>query len=944
MGEMSIVGDQFSGGGQRGPIPVERSSRLLAEASALLGDSLEYELTLTNVARLAVPELADWCSVDVLDERGLVKNIAVAHADPTKGGLAQELRRRYPEDPEAGGAVHRVLRDGEAELHPDIPESMLLEAARDREELELLRAVGMRSAMIVPLVARGRTLGAITLVAAGSGRRFGEDDFELAKQLAGRCAMALDNACLYREARGAESQFALLAEVGALLDSSLDYERTLREVVRVAVPRLADWCALHLLEGGSIRLAEVAHSHPAKERLAWQLKGRHPLDSEVPVGPARVVATGRAELLSEISDPLLEAMAQDADHLRILRGLGFRSAMVVPLRTRSGICGSLSFATAESGRSYDERSLALAQELARRCALAIENAQLYAEARASEESYRGLVESVRDYAIFMIDPGGRVVSWNAGAQEIKGYREDEVLGKHYACFFTEAEREAGEPERQLEVAAREGRHEAQGWRLRKDGSRFMAHVVTTALYKEDGSLLGFSKVIRDVTERHELEERLRHQALHDALTGLPNRTLLLDRLTHALARSDRRPGCPALLFLDIDRFKWVNDSLGHAVGDELLKAVATRVTDSVREEDTVSRFGGDEFVVLCEEITGEQEAKAVTARIIEALEPPFQIAGSELSVTASVGIVQARGQEESPESLLGDADTAMYRAKEPGSGRYAIANEHTPRQDGEPLAMQEAMREAVHLGGFEVAYQPVVDLRAPRTAGVEALVRWEHPTRGALKPNSFIPMAEETGLIHSLGAFVLRTACAQAQEWNAQAPERSDLCLFVNVSAGQLANSDFTETTLRTLDETGLDPETLCLEITETTMMGNGTSMLRTMANLRDIGVCFAVDDFGTGYSSLNHLKRFTPDYLKVDSSFVAGLGQHADDQALVEGMTSLAHALGITVVAEGVESAAQLAQLKRLGCEFAQGYYLARPQLAATGDRLPSLEHVGTP
>ncbi len=911
---------------------------LLAEVGALLGDSLEYELTLTNVARLAVPELADWCSVDVLDERGLVKNIAVAHADPTRAELAQELRRLYPEDPGAGGAVHRVLRSGEPELHPEIPEAMLVEAARDHEELELLRAVGMRSAMIVPLLARGRTLGAITLVAAESGRPFDEDDFELAKQLAGRCAVALDNACLYREARDAESQFALLAEVGALLDSSLDYERTLREVVRVAVPRLADWCALHLLEEGSIKLAAVAHSDPTKEQIAWELERGHPLESEVPVGPATVMATGRPELLSEIPASVLEAVAQDADHLRILRALGFRSAMVVPLQTGGRICGTLSFAGAESGRRYDERSLAIAQELARRCTLAIENARLYREARASEERFRKLVESVRDYAIFMLDPDGRVVSWNAGAQEIKGYREDEVLGKHYACFFTEAEREAREPERQLELAAREGRLETQGWRLRKDGSRFLAHVVTTALCTDDGTLRGFSKVTRDVTERDELEQRLRHQALHDPLTGLPNRTLLLDRLTHALARSDRRPGCPALLFLDIDHFKWVNDSLGHAAGDELLKAVATRVTDSVREEDTVSRFGGDEFVVLCEEVTGEQEAKAVTARIIEALEPQFQIAGSLLTVTASVGIVQARGQEETPESLLGDADTAMYRAKEPGSGRYAILNEHTPREDGEPLAMHEAMREAVHLGGFEVAYQPVVDLHAPRTAGVEALVRWNHPTRGALKPNSFIPIAEETGLIHSLGAFVLRTACAQAHEWNAQA--RSDLCLFVNVSAGQLANSDFTETTLRTLDETGLDPETLCLEITETTLMGNGTSMLHTMANMRDIGVRFAVDDFGTGYSSLNHLKRFTPDYLKVDSSFVAGLGQHADDQALVEGMTSLAHALGITVVAEGVESATQLRELKRLGCEFAQGYYLARPQPAAPGAGPPAADY----
>ena len=249
------------------------------------------------------------------------------------------------------------------------------------------------------------------------------------------------------------------------------------------------------------------------------------------------------------------------------------------------------------------------------------------------------------------------------------------------------------------------------------------------------------------------------------------------------------------------------------------------------------------------------------------------------------------------------------------------------------------MRDAILRERLHVAYQPVIDLRAGRTAGVEALVRWTHPTRGALTPDSFIPVAEETGLIHPLGAFVLRTACAQAQQWNAQAPNRSPLSLFVNVSASQLADSDFAELAAQALHDSHLDPATLCLEITETTLMGDGDSMLSTMTSLREMAVRFAVDDFGTGYSSLNHLKRFTPDYLKVDSSFVAGLGRRADDHALIEGMTNMAHALGVAVVAEGVETAAQLTELQDLGCEYAQGYYLAPPQLA-TGDQRPAGLH----
>ena len=474
----------------------------------------------------------------------------------------------------------------------------------------------------------------------------------------------------------------LLVATSSLLSASLNYEETVAAVARATVPRIADWCSVDIVANdGSIEPAAVAHVDPAREAWAWELRSRYPTRPEEPAGVAKVIRSGSSEFLPDISDAALGALAQDDLHLRILRAVGLRSAIIVPLRARGETLGALSLLSAGSGHRYDADDLALAEELATRCALAVDNARLYraarereVEARESEERFRLLVEGVSGYAILMLEPDGRVASWNAGAERIYGYRADEILGHDFARFYAdEAGGSAGAREA-LRVAGERGRYDEEGWRIRKDGSRFHASAVTTALHDEAGHLRGFSKITRDITERKRLEDQLNHQALHDPLTGLPNRTLFIDHVEQARRRAKRSHSVTAVLFVDLDRFKPINDSLGHAAGDEVLRSVAARLNDAVRETDTVARLGGDEFTVLCEDI-GPTGAITVSERIISAVAEPIELDDQDLYVGASVGIGLAEGGSKSAGTLLREADSAMYEAKHGGRARYVIFDE-----------------------------------------------------------------------------------------------------------------------------------------------------------------------------------------------------------------------------------------------------------------------------
>jgi diguanylate cyclase (GGDEF)-like protein/PAS domain S-box-containing protein len=454
--------------------------------------------------------------------------------------------------------------------------------------------------------------------------------------------------------------------------------------------------------------------------------------------------------------------------------------------------------------------------------------------------------------------------------------------------------------------------------------------VTTAECGEDdvraSSVLALAAHLAKVAiERQAAEDRLSHQALHDPLTGLPNRSLFLDRLASALTRAKRRQVQVAVLFLDVDRFKVVNDSLGHDRGDQLLVEVAGRLRRVLRPEDTAARFGGDEFTILCEDVSSEDDARTIATRIADELSAPFALDDREVFVTASIGIAMASAGMR-PEYVVRDADAAMYRAKELGKARHEVFDQAMRARAIERLQTENALYRALERDELRLLYQPEVDMVTNELVGVEALIRWEHPERGLVPPVEFVPLAEETGLIVPIGTWAIREACRQAARWQ-DAPGRDmPLTVWVNLSARQLGQADLPSVIADALAESGARPESLCLEITESVLMADVEAALAALTALHDLGIRLGIDDFGTGYSSLSYLQRFPVDFLKVDQSFVQGLGRTNEDRAIVAGVVNLGHALGLGVIAEGVETTTQLHELQLLGCDIAQGFLLGRP------------------
>ena len=419
-----------------------------------------------------------------------------------------------------------------------------------------------------------------------------------------------------------------------------------------------------------------------------------------------------------------------------------------------------------------------------------------------------------------------------------------------------------------------------------------------------------------------------NQLLRDPLTGLPSRLLFLNRLSGAVDRLQRRPGrFAAVLFLDLDRFKVINDSLGHPAGDQLILAVAERLQHSLRRQEMIARFGGDEFAVLCEDLGDEEDAVAVAERLLKSFGLPFHLTHGDVVSSASIGIALAVDAGQDCEDLIRDADAAMYRAKQAGGGRLMLFDDVTRQRALDRLHTENALRQAIEREEFRVYFQPEVSVETGAIVGVEALVRWEHPDRGLVPPADFIALAEETGLIVPIGTWVLNEACRHARRWQLARADDQPLTVRVNVSARQLTEDQLVHTVADALAQTGFDAAHLCLEVTESVLIEDPESSTATLAELKALGVQIAVDDFGTGYSSLEHLRRFPIDSVKIDRSFVRGLPESSEDVAIVGAVIELGHALNLSVVAEGVETSDQLGNLQNAGCDTAQGFLFSRPE-----------------
>jgi diguanylate cyclase (GGDEF)-like protein/PAS domain S-box-containing protein len=632
-------------------------------------------------------------------------------------------------------------------------------------------------------------------------------------------------------------------------------------------------------------------------------------------------ANVRCELVNSARQLLGAGAAHVVHDLRAPEGGG---ALRVPLDEKTAV----EVSDRATGGTWTRGDVSRLQALAAVASGALANALLYEQLQAIT---RSLGEGV-----LALDAAGRITFVNPAGARLLAWRSDELLGRHIADAIDPAgllthpsgatdwvhlpRLRAGETLRIDEYAV-----------TRSDGS-VLDVALTASPVLRDEEVVGAVIALRDVTERKALERRLMHQAFHDQLTGLPNRALFLDRLEHAQARARENGNSQAVLFVDLDRFKLINDSLGHRAGDDVLTTVGSRIVGALGFGDTVARFGGDEFTVLLEEVADRAQAAETADRILAALNLPISAGDRSVVISASIGIAIAESGD-APHDLLAAADIAMYEAKSAGGDRHAIAASDADGVARAKLDLEMELRRAIEHGELELEYQPVVRAHGEALYGFEALVRWRHPRLGMLPPSHFMPLAEEGGLVIALGQWVLEEACRTAKRWAERHPG-SGTVMAVNLSARQFQHPDLCARVREVIDRVGVDPSLLTLEITETVVMENSTRTLETLHALRALGVRLAIDDFGTGYSSLSYLKRFPVDVVKIDKSFVDGLATDSVDREIVAAVIRLASACGMQTVAEGLETAAQLDQLRLLGCSLVQGFLIARPEPVSTLER----------
>ena len=921
----------------------EQRRRLRAEALAnisgrLAGAGYTQDAVLDAVTGALQDTVADFCVVHLADRDGLLRAVATRHRDPA---AVDRLVSAFGPVRPGEGMCGPVFSSGTAVRHTVGAQQFLEAVGADRaDQFERLGAITIAC---VPLAVRGESTGVIT-VGRGAGREPLDDEtLALLGEVAERAGLALENARLHTRQRDTQAQLRqsakramVLAELSHTLGTAdPDPDGVCDTAASLLVREVGDTCVIMLGSRGSpeLKLAAVRSREPDAETRYRALFERRPRRTDDSGPLVQVFATGEAVLLPGV-DPSEFAKIVPAEFTDYMHRYGGGSLAYVPLQIGASLTGVIAFARFPTRPDpFTDSDLTLLHDLADRVAGALERARVTAALRDSEEQFRTSFEnSPVGILVTSVDSGhhGRIVKANPAVCEMFGYSEPELCQMTPVELVHPDDRPASNALTAELLAGVRGVSEVARRCIRSDGETCWIRA-TSSVVTRMGARYIFA-YLEDVTARRQAEAELAFRALHDPLTGLPNRHLFFDHLRLALDQLRRQPASLAVCYLDLDRFKEVNDGFGHDAGDQVLAEVGRRLARTIRTVDTVSRLAGDEFAIICPAIEHDHDAAGIADRILTALDEPITIGGARLHVGASIGITVTRSPTTGPDQLLRHADAALYQAKRRGRHRWELYNDAVQHSALRHLAVQQDLRTALDEHRFRLHYQPIIDLRANRIVAVEALLRLDHPHRGLLAPDEFIDVAEESDLILPIGDWVLREACRQAADWNGRF---GPLDISVNVSGRQATHLTVTEQVIAATADSGLDPSRLCLEVTEHVLIGAGESIAADLNRLTDFGVRLALDDFGTGYSSLTYLSRFPVDTVKIDRSFVAGLGESARDTAIVQAITALARSLDLGLVAEGVETPTQRDLLWTLGCRRAQGFHFARPQPAEDITRL---------
>ncbi|BBA32572.1 hypothetical protein sS8_0607 [Methylocaldum marinum] len=849
--------------------------------------------------------------------------VPVAHAGSEIGCL-QEWRFTKMDTENRCTPVGRAIRSGRTVVVPDL--AIVQEWPGWRENV-LSR--GYRSVIALPLKTDSQTFGALSIYDNAPGA-FGHDELALMEELADDIAYGVANLRTQGARNRAERRLTTQYEVARILAESATVAEASPKILQIICETL-NWD----VDIGELWIVDDA----AKVMRCVGLWRRDGSDTEEFAACSRSLtfAPGNGlpgKIWTSRKSIWIADLARDPDFVRasLADSAGLRAAFGFPIGFEGRILGAIGFFSREI-RKPKQDLMNMFTAVGNQIGLFVERKRTEVELRISEEKLSSILGSI-DNIVWSLSPTtGETLYVNAAAEKVWGRPVAELM-KNKDLWLESVHPEDRERMRNTLKELLERGSLTVEYRIRRpDGEIRWLEDRVKVIYDKSGKPVRLDGVASDITERKTYEASIEYLATHDALTHLPNRTLLADRLAQALAHAKRTDRPLALLFLDLDRFKDVNDSFGHALGDALLQSVAERLLASVREGDTVARQGGDEFLILLSDLERVEDIEVVAIKVLRSLAKPFLIDGRELFMSGSIGASVYPTDGEDMETLLKHADTAMYRTKEEGGSGFRLYAREMSQRAIERIKMESALRRALEQQQFELFYQPKVELRGGRIIGSEALIRWRHPDLGLVLPSRFIPMAEETGLIHAIGSWALKTACSQSKAWQEAGLNPFDVA--VNLSAKQLKRGNLVKLVDDILRETGLEGRYLELELTETIVMHDPERFIPILEELKELGVKLSVDDFGTGYSSLSYLKRLPFDRLKIDQSFVRDIATDTNDAVIVQTVISLGHTLGLKVIAEGVETMEQLTFLCRHRCDDMQGYYSSRPIPAEQFGRL---------